>query len=270
MVEFGIDLSLTMQCKLLGISKSGMYYLPASESSENLAIMSILDKTYLESPFLGVLKLQKLLIKLGFNINIKRLRRLMKIVNWQTIYPTPKTTNIDPKSYKYPYLLKGLSIIKINQVWEIDITYIPMKNGFMYLFAVIDVFSRYIVGWGLSNTMITEWCIDIINQAIAQYNKPQIINSDQGSQFTAEIHIENLKKHDVLISMDSKGRAIDNIYIERFWRSLKYEHIYLYVYDNVNDLRRGLEYYFKYYNNQRQHQSLEYITPNEKNKYKIL
>lgn len=256
-------LSIKNQCELLDIHRSGLYYTPTSESKENLQIMKLIDEQYFKTPFYGVERLLVLFQTLGFNINRKRLRRLMKIVNWKTLYPEMKTTKIDKAAYKFPYLLKGLAIDKPNKVWEIDITYIPMKNGFMYLFAIIDIHSRYVVGWSLSNSMTAEWCIDTIRTAISKFGKPEIINSDQGSQFTSKEYIEFLKSHEILISMDGKGRAIDNIFIERFWRTVKYEHVYLYVYDTVIDLRNGLNKYFKFYNKDRMHQSLGYKTPQE-------
>jgi putative transposase len=187
----------------------------------------------------------------------------MKLQGWQTLYPTPRTTRIDPAAYKYPYLLKGLAIERKNQVWAIDITYIPMKNGFMYLCAVIDLHTRYVVGWGISNTMTAEWCTEIVQDAISLHGKPEIMNSDQGSQFTSEIYIELLKKNDIQISMDGKGRAIDNIFIERLWRTVKYEHIYLHVYEDGLSLYKGLNTYLKFYNGERRHQSLSNKTPEE-------
>jgi len=185
----------------------------------------------------------------------------MKIVGWQTLYPVKHTTHADPDKYKYPYLLKGLVINQANQVWEIDITYIPMEHGFMYLFAIIDVHIRYVVGWGLSNSMTAEWCVSLIEQAIATHGVPQIINSDQGSQFTSDTYVALLKTNGIKISMDSKGRAIDNIYIERLWRSVKYENIYLFVYSNGKALHEGLDAYFTFYNMKRPHQGLDNKIP---------
>jgi putative transposase len=254
---------MTQQCELLGLHRSGLYYTPTPESQENLEIMRTLDEQYMETPFFGTKRLLVMLIGLGYGINVKRLRRLMKIVGWQTIYPKGRTTISDPAKYKYPYLLKGLSIDHVNQVWEIDITYIPMKQGFMYLFAIIDVHTRYVVGWGLSNSMTAEWCSSVIEQAITTHGVPEIINSDQGSQFTSEVYTKLLKDNSIKISMDSKGRAIDNIFIERLWRSVKYEHVYLFAYEDGKALHKGLENYFLFYNNKRPHQSLDYKTPCE-------
>lgn len=255
------ELSIVKQCELLQISRSGLYYEPVKESEENLAIMRWLDEQYLSTPFFGVERLLVLLIVLGYRINRKRLRRLMKLQGWQTLYPAPRTTRTDPVAYKYPYLLKGLSIYKKNQVWGVDITYVPMKKGFMYLCAVIDIHTRYVVSWGISNTMTAEWCTEIIGDAIAVHGKPEIINSDQGSQFTSEAYINLLKQNNIQISMDGKGRAIDNIFIERLWRTVKYEHIYLHVYEDGLSLYRGLSNYFSFYNGERRHQSLNDETP---------
>jgi putative transposase len=255
------QLSITVQCELLGINRSSFYYKPVEESEENLAIMRVLDEQYLNTPFYGNKRLLFILICHGYRINIKRLRRLMKIVGWQTLYPVKHTTHADPDKYKYPYLLKGLVINHANQVWEIDITYIPMERGFMYLFAIIDVHTRYVVGWGLSNSMTAEWCVSVIEQAIATHGVPQIINSDQGSQFTSDMYVALLTEKGIKISMDSKGRAIDNIYIERLWRSVKYENIYLFVYTNGKALYEGLDAYFTFYNMKRPHQGLDNKIP---------
>lgn len=257
------ELSIVRQCKLLSLNRSGLYYTPSQESEENLDIMRWLDQQYLDTPFYGLERLLPLLQLLGYHINRKRLRRLMRLVGWQTLYPKAKTTKIDKSKYKYPYLLKDLKITYPNQVWAIDITYIPMKKGFMYLFAIIDIHSRYVVGWSLSNTMTAEWCVECIEEAVSIHGTPEIINSDQGCQFTSEIYIEALKKHGIRISMDGKGRAIDNIFIERLWRSVKYEYVYLHVHDNGNSLWKGLSSYFLFYNNHRIHQSLEYKPPIE-------
>jgi putative transposase len=254
-------LSLTAQCQLLSISKSSYYYVPQKESDENLTIMRLLDEQYLETPFYGALRLLSLLILKGYTINLKRLRRLMKIANWRTIYREPKTTISDKTQYKYPYLLRDLKIDKNNQVWEMDITYIPMAKGFMYLAAIIDVNSRYVVNWSISNSMTAEWCSEIVIEAIKKHGTPEIFNTDQGSQFTSDIFINTLKDNAIKISMDGKGRAIDNIFIERLWKSVKYENVYLNVYENGISLYTGLKEYFEFYNNKRLHQSLDYQTP---------
>ncbi len=254
-------LSVVKQCELLGVSRSGLYYEPVPESEENLRIMRTLDEQYLKTPFYGVERLLPLLVGLGYRVNRKRLRRLLRLQGWQTLYPMPRTTKVDPTAYKYPYLLKDLEVRRNNQVWAIDITYVPMKKGFMYLCALIDLYSRYVVGWGVSNTMTAEWCTEIVQQAIVTHGKPEIINSDQGSQFTSEVYTSLLKQKSIQISMDGKGRAIDNIFIERLWRSVKYENLYLHVYEDGLSLYKGLQQYFSFYNGERGHQSLEYVTP---------
>lgn len=262
MVEVGNNrLSIAKQCGLLSLHRSRFYYEPVLETAQNLVIMRWLDEQYYDTPFYGVLRLQVLLVGLGHTINAKRLRRLMKLVGWRTLYQEPRTTIADKASHKYPYLLKGLGIAHKNQVWEIDITYLPMAKGFMYLYAIIDVYSRYIVAWDISNSMTAEWCAAVTGMAIKTHGKPQIINSDQGSQFTAAAHVELLKQNGILISMDGKGRAIDNIFIERFWRNIKYENIYLHSYDNGLTLYRGVDGYMQFYNAKRPHQSLGYKTP---------
>jgi putative transposase len=227
-----------------------------------MEIMNLLDRQYQETPFYGVERLLALLIAMGYRINRKRLRRLLKKVCWHTLYPGKRTTCIEQGAYKYPYLLGGLKVERPNQVWAIDITYIPMERGFMYLFAVIDIYSRYVVGWSLSNTMTSEWCVECIQDAIALHGKPEIINSDQGSQFTSNVYIDAIKSYGgIQISMDGKGRAIDNVFIERLWRSVKYEHVYLHVHENGVELWKGLTGYFKFYNDERLHQSIDYMPP---------
>ncbi len=258
------QLSISSQCQLLSISKSAYYYVPQKESDENLSIMRLLDEQYFETPFYGALRLLALLTNKGYNINLKRVRRLMKIANWRTIYREPKTTVSDKTHYKYPYLLRDLKIDRNNQVWEMDITYIPMAKGFMYLAAIIDVNSRYVVNWSISNSMTAEWCVEIVVEAIKKHGPPEIFNTDQGSQFTSDIFIKMLNNNNILISMDGKGRAIDNIYIERLWKSVKYENVYLNAYENGVSLFSGLKKYFDFYNNKRFHQSLDYQVPSER------
>lgn len=257
-------LSISVQCQLLSLNRSSFYYIPCGESEENLAIMRLLDEQYFTTPFYGALRLTAMLILSGYKVNIKRIRRLMRIVNWQTIYREPHTTISDKTHYKYPYLLRGLKIVRCNQVWAMDITYIPMKTGFMYLTAIIDLHSRYVVQWSLSNSMSAEWCTEVLQEAIKNHGVPEIFNTDQGSQFTSEVFINTLIDNGIKISMDGKGRALDNIFIERLWRTVKYENVYLNVYENGLSLWEGLEKYFQFYNHQRLHQSLDYHTPKQK------
>lgn len=254
-------LSISTQCQLLSLTRSSFYYVPEGESDENLAIMRKLDEQYFTTPFYGALRLTAMLTGLGFAVNIKRVRRLMKLVNWQTIYREPRTTVSNKTHYKYPYLLRGLKTERNNQVWAMDITYIPMKTGFMYLTAIIDLHSRYVIHWSLSNTMTAEWCAEVVKEAIQKHGVPEIFNTDQGSQFTSEVFINTLIDNEIKISMDGKGRALDNIFIERLWRSVKYENVYLNVYENGLSLWKGLEQYFQFYNHERLHQSLDYQTP---------
>lgn len=255
-------LSLVKQCKLLKINRSSLYYKARVESPLNLGLMKEIDHYFLEHPYYGVARMTDYLnLDLGYQVNVKRVRRLYKIMGLQTIYRKPKTTTIDPKSYKYPYLLKDLKIIHPNQVWQTDITYIPMLRGFMYMNAIIDVYSRKIIAWSISNSMDKEWCIELLESAIQEYGTPQIHNSDQGSQYTSNQYIEVLKKNNIQISMDSKGRALDNIYIERFWKSIKYEKIYLNPPNGGLELYKMVEEYVTFYNTQRRHTRIGKVTP---------
>lgn len=255
------SLSLVKQCRLLDLNRSGLYYESGVESKENLQVLRLMDEQYFNTPFYGVRRLTVWLRNQGFTINHKRIRRLMDVMGWHTIYRRPRTSIPAENEAKYPYLLKGLMVDHINQVWAMDITYIPMRKGFMYLCAIIDLFSRYIVGWGISNAMTTEWCREVVAEAFFQNEIPEIFNTDHGSQFTSMPFTKLLKDNRVRISMDSIGRAIDNIFIERFWRSIKYENIYLHSYDNGLDLYKGVRKYIDFYNNERPHQSLENKTP---------
>lgn len=254
-------LSLSDQCRLLSIHRSGLYYSPVPEREENLRLMRLLDEWYLQVPFYGIRRLTRLLNAQGEQVNRKRVKRLMDLMGWQTIYHKRKTSKRNPEHPVYPYLLRGLEITRANQVWAIDITYVPMRKGFMYLCAIIDLHTRYVLNWSLSNTMTTEWCCGIIQEAIEIHGKPDIINSDQGSQFTSLAYVELLKSTNILISMDGKGRAIDNIFIERLWKSVKYECVYLHAFEDGVKLYEGLQNYFYFYNHQRLHQSLGYKTP---------
>jgi len=255
------DLSVSKQCRLLEIHRSGLYYSPVPESAENLALMRLIDEQYYKTPFYGLRKVTAWLQSQGHNVNKKRVKRLMDLVGWQTIFRSPRTT-IAAKGHKvYPYLLKNLPIERVNQVWAMDITYIPMKKGFMFLSAIIDLHSRYVVHWSISNTMTAEWCAQVLEDAIRLHGRPTIFNTDQGSQFTSEVFTAMLLANGIQISMDGKGRAIDNIFIERLWRSVKYEDIYLNCYEDGLALYKGMEAYFQFYNRERPHQSLDYDTP---------
>ena len=247
-------LSLVQQCKLLNIHRSGLYYKPRSESAYNLRLMKEIDAYFMEHPYYGVERMTDYLnLDLGHRVNVKRVRRLYKLMGLQTIYRKPKTTIKDPKGYKFPYLLKDLEIEHANQVWQTDITYIPMLRGFMYMNAIIDVYSRKILNWSISNSMDKQWCIELLEDTIADYGVPEIHNSDQGSQYTSAQYIEVLKEHGIKISMDGKGRALDNIYIERFWKSIKYEKIYLNPPNGGLDLYQMVNEYIEFYNTKRRH-----------------
>lgn len=266
MVERDTKLSIVRQCELLSVHRSGLYYQPVQESDENLRIMRLMDEQYLKTPFYGIRRLTNWLRRdKSYIINPKRVRRLMQLMGWQTIYRKKNTSKRNQKHYVYPYLLKGLEINRANQVWAIDITYVPMRRGFMYLCAIIDLHTRYVVNWGVSNTMTGAWCRSIVEDAFAMHGRPEIINSDQGSQFTGQEYTSllNDEKNPVQISMDGKGRAIDNIFIERLWKSVKYENIYLSEYRDGVELYNGLNEYFQFYNHERGHQSLGYNKPAE-------
>lgn len=263
-------LSISAQCKLLNISRGNLYYTPVPETQENLKIMSFLDKQYYKTPFYGSRKLTVILNNEGFKVCRKRVKRLMRKINWQTFYQAPNTSLANKEHKIYPYLLRNLVTQKANQVWSTDITYIAMPRGFMYLCAIIDVHTRFVVGWSISNTMTAQWCLDLMQQAIATYGKPQIVNTDQGSQYTSTIFTEYLLQNGIKISMDGKGRALDNIWIERLWRSVKYEDIYLKSYATVSELEQGLQHYFEFYNNERIHEKIDYKTPYQSyNKYEL-
>ena len=253
-------LSINAQCRLLQIHRSGLYYAPCVQSEENLELMRMMDEQYLKTPFYGVKRLSAWLKIKGYLVNHKRVKRLMELMSWQTIYRKPNTSWKDKQHFVYPYLLKGLTIAQTNQAWAIDITYIPMKKGFMYLCAIIDIHTRYVVNWSISNTMTAQWVRSIVEEAIEQNGKPKIINSDQGSQFTS-LEYTSLFDENMKISMDGKGRAIDNIFIERLWKSVKYECVYLHAFEDGVQLYEGLKNYFYFYNNKRLHQSLDYQTP---------
>ena len=262
LIDFSdLSVSKSKQCELLSIHRSGLYYQPVGESEENLTLMRLMDEQYMRTPFYGIRCMQAWLATQGYLVNRKRVKRLMGLIGWHTIYRAPNTSLANKEHKRYPYLLKDLKITHQNQVWAMDITYIPMRRGFMYLCAIIDLHTRFVVGWSVSNTMTAAWCVEVVNEAISNYGKPAIFNTDQGSQFTSEAFTQNLKYEKIQISMDGKGRAIDNIFIERLWRTVKYENVYLYNYDNGMSLYSGLVGYFMFYNQERLHQSLGYKTP---------
>lgn len=246
---------------MLNINRGVLYYKPTGESPENLEIMRHMDEHFLKYPTTGAIRMQDYMFAIGFIINIKRVRRLMRKIGLEPIYPKRNLSKLGKAKYIRPYLLRGLKIERPNQAWAIDITYVPMQHGFLYLTAIIDIYSRYIVGWGISNTLDAECSLEVLKQAIKQHGKPEIINSDQGSQFTCELWINHLEKEEIKISMDGRGRATDNIYIERFWRSIKYDYIYLHPANDGLDLYKGLTDYFNYYNNELKHQGVKRQIP---------
>lgn len=248
-------MSVQRQCELLGLPRSTYYYQPRPESAENLRLMRRLDELYLERPFFGS---RRMAVTLG--VNRKRMQRLMRMLGIEAHYPKPNLSRPAPGHEVYPYLLRGVSVERPNQVWSTDITYVPMQAGFLYLVAIMDWFSRFVLSWELSNTMETGFCLAALESAF-RFGQPEIWNSDQGSQFTAAEFLAPLKKRSIAISMDGRGRALDNVFIERLWRSLKYELIYPGDFASGAELLPALDRYFHFYNHQRPHQALGYRTP---------
>ena len=255
-------LSTVRQCALLGISRSSVYYRPRATSQEDLAVMKQIDQQYLATPFYGSRRMTVWLQRQGRPVSRKRVQRLMRIMGLQAIYRRPRTSLRALGHKVYPDLLGGMEITRPNLVWATDITYIPMARGFLYLVAIIDWYSRYVLAWRLSNTLDADFCVDALEEALSK-GKPEIFNTDQGSQFTGEAFIGLLKKHGFRISMDGKGRYADNIFVERLWRTVKYEEVYLKAYSNGREAKAGLDDYFRFYNTQRPHQALGYRTPAE-------
>ena len=255
-------LSTVRQCALLGISRSSVYYRPRATSQEDLAVMKQIDQQYLATPFYGSRRMTVWLQRQGRPVSRKRVQRLMRIMGLQAIYRRPRTSLRALGHKVYPYLLGGMEITRPNQVWATDITYIPMARGFLYLVAIIDWYSRYVLAWRLSNTLDADFCVDALEEALSK-GKPEIFNTDQGSQFTGEAFIGLLKKHGFRISMDGKGRYADNIFVERLWRTVKYEEVYLKAYSNGREAKAGLNAYFHFYNAQQPHQALGYRAPAE-------
>jgi len=254
------QLSITRQCELLGLNKSSYYNVPCPESPENLTIMHLFDKQYMKTPFYGVRRMHDFILKQGYSVNIKRTRRLLRLMGLEAIYPKPNLSKAQDGHKIYPSLLKGLEINRINQVWSSDITYLPMQSGFLYLTAIIDWYSRYVLSWKISNSLDVHFCLDALDEAF-KTGTPEIFNTDQGSQFTSGEHTNKLLSKGIKISMDGKGRALDNVFIERLWWSLKYEYLYINVPETGKELYDGLSDYFYYYNHERPHQSLEYQSP---------
>jgi putative transposase len=253
-------ISIERQCELLGLSRSSYYYEPCPEKEENLVLMRLLDKQYLDTPYYGIRRMRWFLHQQGYQVNHKKVARLLRLMGLEAIYPKPNLSKANPEHKIYPYLLRGVKVKQVNQVWSTDITYIPMEKGFMYLVAVMDWHSRFVLAWQLSNSLEVDFCLEALETSF-QYGQPQIFNSDQGSQFTSTLFTERLLKKEVRISMDGRGRALDNIFIERLWRNVKYEYVYLHAPTNGKELWKGIHDYFTRYNYQRPHQSLNYLTP---------
>ena len=255
-------LTIGMQCSLINLSRSTYYYSPVGITAEEIEIMKAIDRIYTKHPFYGVGKITECLRRAGNNYNHKRISRLMRIMGIQALRPKKKLSKRNINDVVYPYLLRGVSITENNQVWSTDITYLPLYQGFAYLVAVIDWYSRYILSWEISNSLDVYFCLEALEKSL-KTGKPKIFNTDQGSQFTSNAFTQMVIKNDIKLSMDGRGRALDNIFIERFWRSLKYEDVYLKDYQSISELRTGLTDYFDFYNNERFHQSLNYKTPAE-------
>jgi putative transposase len=256
-------LSVSGQCRLLSISRSLFYYKQKPVKSEDLDLMRLIDEQYLKAPCWGSRSMRNHLRRLGYRVNRKRIQRLMRIMGLEAIYPKPRTSRSHPEHRVYPYLLRNLIIDRPNQVWTADITYIPMSRGFMYLVAVMDWHSRKVLSWRVSNTLDSEFCVEAVAEALERYQAPEICNTDQGTQFTSRNFIDLLDSHKIRISMDGRGRVQDNIFIERLWWTLKYQYLYLHSFDNGSELRNGLGDWFLFYNQERSHQALDDLTPDE-------
>lgn len=269
MVNKKHQLSIRKQCELLSISRSSFYFEPNNETDLNLDIMKEMDRINMKYPSFGVLRIKNELEEAGYHVNHKRIRRLMKKMGIEVIYPKRNLSRLGRVEYVYPYLLRNLNITRPNQVWQIDISYIPMKKGFMYLTVIIDVYSRFIVGWQISNSLEKQTQTELLNESIDRHGKPEIINSDQGSQYTSGNWINCLTEHEIKISMDGKGRATDNIYVERFFRSIKYDYIYLNPAETGLELYLGVKNFIEEYN-QRKHQGIRNQKPKDLYKFEKL
>lgn len=251
---------MARQCELAGMPRSTYYYAPAAESEENLLLMRSIDEQYLRTPFYGSPRMTAWLREQGYSVNRKRVSRLMRLMGLEAIYPKPRCSQPAPGHRIYPYLLRNVPITEVNQVWSTDITYIRLAHGFIYLVAVIDWFSRYVLSWEVSVTLETAFCLSALEWALVKA-RPEIFNTDQGSQFTSLDFTSRLEASGIRVSMDGKGRALDNVFVERLWRSVKYEEVYLKDYQSVSEAIEGLDRYFEFYNRERLHQALDYRTP---------
>lgn len=257
-------LSIRQQCKLLDINRSNMYYKDKEESDYNLLLMNFIDEEYTSHPFKGIVKMTKYLHDLGHKINVKRVRRLTRQMGLFAVYPQKNNlSKINLEHKIYPYLLRGIEINTVNQVWSTDITYIKLAHGFIYLVAVLDWYSRFVLSWKISNTLEADFCVEALEDALRDYGKADIFNTDQGSQFTSQAFTALLLENEMQISMDGKGRAFDNIFTERLWRTVKYEEVYINAYQSIAEAKEKLAKYFYFYNYERHHQSLNYKKPAE-------
>ena len=254
------QLSLRRQCAVLGLAWSSLYYRPAPERAEDLQLMRLLDEQYTATPFYGVRRMTAWLRAQGYGVNHKRVARLMRQLGVEAIYPKPRLSQPGAGQTRYPYLLRGVQVTQVNQVWSTDITYIRLATGFVYLVAVMDWFSRYVLSWALSITLDVRFCLEALGEALRR-GRPEIFNTDQGAQFTSQEFLTRLQQAGVRISMDGRGRALDNVFVERLWRTVKYEEVYVRDYQSVGDARQHLARYFVFYNRERLHQALGYRTP---------
>ena len=263
MIKRGGRLSVSHQCEVLALNRSGVYYTPRPVSAADLRLMRRIDELHLAHPFYGARRLAKQLCREGSEVGRGHVTTLMRRMGIEALYRRPRTSRPAREAFIYPYLLGGVAIERANQVWSSDITYLPMAHGFMYLVAILDVASRKVLSYRVSNTLTADFCVAALEEAIAHYGAPEIVNTDQGAQFTSTEWVKVLKDAHIQISMDGKGRWIDNVFIERLWRSVKYEDVYLHAYEDGRELKAGLSRYFEFYNGRRLHQSLEYRTPDE-------
>ncbi len=264
MIDRADPIPITRQCEILGVSRSSVYYRAVPIPEADLALMRRIDEIHLKLPFLGSRKIRDLLQREGYKVNRKKVQRLMRLMGISALYPKRRRTSLPAEGHRiYPYLLRGLTIERPNHVWCADICYVPMARGFLYLVAIMDWASRKVLSWRLSNTLDAYFCAEALQEALNRYGTPEIFNTDQGAQFTSETFTSVLKDAGVRISMDGKGRWIDNVFIERLWRSLKYEEVYLKAYETVAEALCGIGNYFNLYNGERPHQSLGRLTPNE-------
>jgi len=256
------EISIRRQCELLGVNRSSWYYRPVEESAEDLQLMRLIDEQYTRTPFFGTRRMSEWLARKGYEVNRKRVARLMTKLGLAAVYPKPKLSQAGEGHRIYPYLLRDVEVTRVNQVWSTDITYIRMAGGYHYLAAVMDWYSRFVLSWTLSATMEMEFCLRALEMAL-RWGKPEIFNSDQGAQFTSERFTRELTQRAIAVSMDGRGRCLDNIFIERLWRSLKYEEVYLRDYETAGEAKASIGRYFRFYNHERAHQSLSYRTPAE-------